>query len=65
MIQIADLLFEYGACSFRLEIPALTIDRGQRVAIVGRSGTGKTTLLSLIAGAAITAARLHRRRSGN
>ncbi|MEM1302002.1 MAG: ABC transporter ATP-binding protein [Pseudomonadota bacterium] len=50
MIRIDDLSFQYGATSFRLNVPALTLDSGERLAIVGPSGSGKTTLLNLIAG---------------
>ena len=52
MIRIDNLRFSYGDKGFELNIPALTIDSGEQIAIVGRSGTGKTTLLHLIAGVA-------------
>lgn len=50
MIQIENLDFSYAETEFRLRIPELSIDQGERVAIAGPSGIGKTTLLRLLAG---------------
>ena len=53
MIQIHDLAFQYRSGDFRLRISELSIGRASTVAIIGPSGTGKTTLLNLIAGIAV------------
>jgi len=50
MIRVTGLEFRYPDGEFRLRIPELVIERGSTVAVIGPSGTGKTTLLNLIAG---------------
>jgi len=55
MISIKNLEFEYPGGAFRLRVPALEIGAGQRVALIGPSGTGKTTILNLLAGIAVAA----------
>lgn len=50
MIHIKNLEFAYPKANFRLSVPSLAVAAGESVAVVGPSGTGKTTLLNLIAG---------------
>ncbi len=48
--KVRDVDFTYGEEGFRLRIPKLDLESGERVAFVGPSGSGKTTLLHLLAG---------------
>ena len=48
-IELRDLSFGYGS-SNALHDLNLTVDPGQTIGIVGRTGSGKTTLISLLAG---------------
>lgn len=52
MIHIQGLKFRYPAADgdFILQVPEFHVQTGERLAITGPSGTGKTTLLKLIAG---------------
>jgi len=50
MIAINDLRFQYLNGNFSLSIDALTVAKNEKLAVIGPSGTGKTTLLNLIAG---------------
>lgn len=55
MIEISDMAFQYPAGGFCLEINALSIASGSSAAVIGKSGTGKTTLLKLISGVEVPA----------
>ena len=50
MIQISHLKFSYPEGGFHLDIESLSVESGSSVAVIGPSGTGKTTLLNLISG---------------
>lgn len=50
LVEIADLRFAWGAHPELLHIPAFTLNAGERVFLHGPSGTGKSTLLALLAG---------------
>ncbi|MDJ1018479.1 MAG: ABC transporter ATP-binding protein [Paracoccaceae bacterium] len=53
MIDVDDLRFAYAGGGFELSIPRLAVAPGEKVAVVGPSGTGKTTLLNLLSGIAV------------
>lgn len=50
MINIEALEFHYPQGEFHLSIPHMSVEQGEKVAVIGPSGSGKTTLLNLIAG---------------
>jgi putative ABC transport system ATP-binding protein len=50
MVEVSQLDFGYKEGGFRLRVPRLSAAPGETLAIIGPSGTGKTTLLSLVAG---------------
>jgi len=50
MLAIKDLKFKYPTGNFSLGISEFAVIAGEKVAAIGPSGTGKTTLLNLIAG---------------
>lgn len=50
LVEITDLRFAWGKNPELLHIPAFTLNAGERVFLHGPSGTGKSTLLALLAG---------------
>ncbi len=50
MIAINDLEFSYPTGNFFLQIPEFSVEKHEKIAVIGPSGTGKTTLLNLLAG---------------
>lgn len=50
LVEISDLRFAWGKNPELLNIPAFTLNAGERVFLHGPSGTGKSTLLALLAG---------------
>ena len=49
LVTLDDISHAYGHLPL-LEHAALQIDKGERIAIIGRNGTGKSTLLQIIGG---------------
>jgi putative ABC transport system ATP-binding protein len=50
VIELKDVLFRYPYSDFHLDVEKLHVARGETIALIGPSGTGKTTLLNLLAG---------------
>jgi putative ABC transport system ATP-binding protein len=50
MIGIENLEFSYPTGNFLLNISEFSVEKHEKIAVIGPSGTGKTTLLNLIAG---------------
>lgn len=50
LIHLDKVAFGYGQGSIALEVPGLTIKPGERVAIMGSVGSGKSTLIKIISG---------------
>lgn len=51
-IRFEDIVYRYGdgTASFTLEIPSLTLHKGEIVFITGGNGSGKTTFINLLTG---------------
>jgi ABC-type lipoprotein export system ATPase subunit len=49
-VRLEGVRFSYSRGGFSLAVDSLSIERGERVALVGPSGCGKTTLVSLVTG---------------
>lgn len=49
-IRVDELRFAYPGSSFRLSASSVRVDEGERLAITGPSGGGKSTLLRLLTG---------------
>ncbi|WP_106478508.1 ATP-binding cassette domain-containing protein [Phytohalomonas tamaricis] len=52
LLKLEQLQLAYGT-QVLLDNAELTLEKGERLALVGRNGTGKSTLLSLVSGAAL------------
>jgi putative ABC transport system ATP-binding protein len=50
MIEVDNVAFGYKVGGFRMNVPQLGVAAGEKVAVIGPSGLGKTTLLHLLAG---------------
>jgi putative ABC transport system ATP-binding protein len=50
MIEIRNLAFSYPTGNFSMKVPEFAVAKHEKIAVIGPSGTGKTTLLNLIAG---------------
>jgi len=53
MIALEQVCYSYPGSDFSLQIPELSVAAGEQVAVIGPSGTGKTTFLNLLAGIAV------------
>ena len=56
MIEVDHVTFGYRVGGFRIAIPKLRVEAGEKVAVIGPSGCGKTTLLHLLAGVLVPSA---------
>ena len=56
VIKVENVTFAYKVGGFRIDVPELDVAAGERVAMIGPSGLGKTTLLHLLAGVLVPSA---------
>ncbi|HEX2838261.1 MAG TPA: ABC transporter ATP-binding protein [Phycisphaerales bacterium] len=49
-LSVENLTFRYAASGWELEVPALTLAKGEQLLMVSPSGAGKSTLLNVVAG---------------
>jgi putative ABC transport system ATP-binding protein len=56
MIEVSNVTFGYKVGGFRLDVAELGVAAGEKVALIGPSGRGKTTLLHLLAGVLVPSA---------
>jgi putative ABC transport system ATP-binding protein len=56
MIDVDNVTFGYRVGGFRIDIKKLGVEAGEKVAVIGPSGRGKTTLLNLLAGVLVPSA---------
>ena len=56
MIEVDNVTFGYKVGGFRINVPQLGVAAGEKVAVIGPSGRGKTTLLHLLAGVLVPSA---------
>lgn len=50
LVDVRDVSFAYAQGGFGFDVPRLSLNKGEHVACIGPSGTGKTTLVNLITG---------------
>jgi putative ABC transport system ATP-binding protein len=56
VIRVENVSFAYKVGGFRIDIPHLDVAAGEKVAVIGPSGRGKTTLLHLVSGLLVPSA---------